>query len=240
MDDDAKYLQKSTKDFSYEVIRDTKEAPEGTAHHKSEVISDEKFPSLFGAEPDRRRVTEKVEDGKIITTIEIWKSKKLNKLMLAEATAAAAAILAAAGTGYVYRNDISANLRGLGVNMRIMLGKNEADLFNTNPELLNTEAVTENQAIEQAAEAEVLNNMYQLTSQAGALRDVSVEDKGVNPQYVQEKQIAEQERSKQVVQPIATEQQATDISSVSNVKKSSNQGKKYNKSQAEQRRKKLQ
>jgi hypothetical protein len=103
MNDSEKYPQKSTKDFNYEVIKDTRPAPEDAQHHKSELISDEKFSSLFGAELDRKRVTEKVEGGKIIRTTEIWTSKKYSPVRLAVAGTATLGA-AAAGAGYLYNN----------------------------------------------------------------------------------------------------------------------------------------
>ena len=118
MDDDAKYQQKPNKYFNYEVIKDVKEAPEGAQHHRTEVISDEYFATLFGADLDRRRITEKVEHGEITRIIEIWTSKRYNLYKVSAGLGAVGLVAGAAYSQRDYLNQKYTDFRGYLTNNR--------------------------------------------------------------------------------------------------------------------------
>lgn len=72
---DKQYPQGSTEYFDYEIDVNIKSAPAKAISHDSKVVFDEKFSNFLGSRLERKKITEKIQGGKRITTTEKWFSK---------------------------------------------------------------------------------------------------------------------------------------------------------------------
>ena len=106
---DKQYPQKSTEYVVYKVKIDIKPAQAGAQSHGPELVSDEQFTNYIkfhrgyislGRGLERKKVTDEIKDGEIITTTETWDRLGWNN-SAAQFVAESSVILAMIITGYI-------------------------------------------------------------------------------------------------------------------------------------------